>query len=316
MEQAAGQSSGGVARLSEQTIDFWGSEVRSPSTYFGETGKLEGGSRGPTPPNAASFLFYSPEKGFERAASERDDSTIEKGDVSVVFSIDAFRPSRENLDELQKLQTGSLRVDLQQGQNMPHLSERLAWSYIGSVVPPGGKALTYRDFQLDPKSTWGKLQRVPLPGGVGFWTWNFFVQQQASVWSRMAGFFKGGEKYVASLGFPSIAVSALKTVDTLLGYLQAHAQSKWVIQSADVPVYATKEARQNIPGRALALRTGNYVVVPEGQADELVGNTTLELQNGFIVPKGTKTNMETVADNTKKDITYIALSVIARPITG
>lgn len=309
-------SSETAPQIDAATLHFWSDSVREPSRRFRATGSLPE-TRGAISGHTAAFLFYSKKEGFRRAESTGDQSTIDRGAAQIALAIDAFRPSQSDLKQLRDLGSGSLRIDLQQNEHLPYLSERLAWSYIGCLLPAQGAQLTYSDFSFDPKSTWGKLQMVPLPGGIGFWTWNFFVQRRAGIWGRMCEVFKNGQKALASIGLPAIAEDSLQAVDKMLGYLQAHEESKWMLKSEDVIVYATKQARDMIPGRALALRSGSYLIVPVEYAGNLEGNSELELRDGLVVPKGTKSSdLAAAARATLPGVSYISASVRLRPLSA
>jgi hypothetical protein len=39
-----------------------------------------------------------------------------------------------------------------------------------------GKLPPHAELKFDPATTWGKARSIPVPGGGGYWTWNFFVE--------------------------------------------------------------------------------------------------------------------------------------------
>ena len=49
-----------------------------------------------------------------------------------------------------------------------------------------GKLPPLAELKFDPATTWGKARSIPVPGGGGYWTWNFFVQKKDSLLSRIS----------------------------------------------------------------------------------------------------------------------------------
>ncbi len=357
---AAAQSSS-AAEFDRQAYEFWTSQVSQPSRIFYEEGRLPS-ARGSVLANPVEVLAYSAATGFTRASSTDPNDPmfsglVDKGDVTVLLSVDAIRPSDSDLTKILAAKNGSIRVDIKQGAAMQHLSEPLNWSAIASLFP-NSQYMGYRDIAFDPKSTWGPSKSVPLTSGIGFWCWNFSMQPKPGMWAdvmqKLQGMLpksggssatptaaasatssastsassttppkSGGavaslEKMVMGIGLPSIATTALQAFDQLFGYLQSSSKTEWILQGTDTPVVASKDARQNNPGRAIALKSGSYVVVGESDVDAIMtGN--YQLTDGFIVPKvtsGTPDTSEATIKSTAKNISYIALSTIVKPLSA
>lgn len=332
------QSDGGEV-FDRQTYEFWTSQVSQPSRIYAEERRLPS-ARGTNIVNSAEYLYYSTDTGFVRAASTDSNNSLlngllDKGDASVLLSIDAIRPSDDHLQKMVAAKNGSLRVDMKQGVPMQQLFETLNWSAIASLFPDA-QFSGYHDLSFDPKSTWGPNKRVPLPNGIGFWSWNFSTQPKQSIWSQVMHKLLGMtpksgtsssassattkpatglgakvqkvENMVMGIGLPAIASTALQAFDQLFGSMQATSNTEWIIHNTDTPLLASKDARQKNPGRAVALRSGAYVVVEEAKADEILGGK-YELSDGFIVPADTKPNeLDEAAKDTLKTTSYIALS--------
>lgn len=343
-ELFAAETSDPQTEIDRATLDFWTSQVRRPSQEFTENGRLPSaptGVRFAAPTASASesnaeYLFYSKETGFLRAADTAADNPlfsnlIEKGDAAVVFSVDTIRPSDPHMKLLMQSKNGSVRIDMKQAKPLPDLYETLNWSAIASLFP-NNQYSGYHDLQFDPKTTWGPNKRVPLPQGIGFWSWNFSTQPKPSVWtdamnlifnrtkgkgsqlgsgivSSFLGSATGLGKLVLGLGFPAIANTALNALDNLFGSMISTNKTDWILRNQDTPLIATKDARQANPGRAVALGSGSYVILPEAKADSLLSGK-YELLNGYIVPSGTeeKDLSEELEQHTLNDTTYIALS--------
>jgi hypothetical protein len=348
LKSLAAESGAETPAFDQDTYNFWTSEVTEASQAFKEHGRLVS-RRGLNLPNEAVFLYYSKETGFARAASTGNDtplsrSLLPKGNASLLLSVDAVRPSADYMKKIYDQKNGSLRIDLKQALPLEVLSETLNWSAIASLIPGKQPFGSYREITFDPKSTWGQAKKVPLTGGIGFWSWNFCTQPKPSIWSQVMGALGGrsgsstdssdagrnGDLELGSakkkkttagggmlgLGFPAIAQTALDGLNQLFGSMLAHGspKSEWIIHSADTPLLATQEARQRYPGHAVSLNSTAYVVVPADQTEVLLSGK-YELNNGAIVPVGTKEReLDRMARETLPDVSYIALSAIVEPI--
>lgn len=296
-------------------FDFWTRQIRAPSNNLGARGGTE--NIDPTKiEHRGDFLFHTKDEGFRLATSLGEEGLPEKGDIGVVVAVDAFRPSKSDHDAVNKAKCCSLRVDLQQAVPFEGLYEPMAWTSIASVFTANKRFTDPRDFNFDAKSAWGKLERVPLVDGVGFWSWNLFMEKQESLWARIMKGIGGGKgsDVLSAFGLPGIAKTALQAVDGLVGWIASRGQPQWLLKTVDTKVYATKAARDQVPGRAVALRKGQYVVTLGEHASNLVANPKIDLSDGLLVPSGTKdTDVKAAADEFLPDVTYVAFSVVTVP---
>ncbi|WP_129778475.1 hypothetical protein [Peristeroidobacter soli] len=273
-------------KIDEATLDFWTKSVREPAELY---------AAGMEPMSAAianpEFLFYHPEKGFLMASDPEAGALPDKGNLQAMLRVERFRPAAKDRTDLGNLQQGSLRIDLQQTQPMPGLAEALAWSAVAAFLPEtGGKLPALKNLEFNPGTAWGNLQTVPIPEGLGFWSWNFFVQRKESNWSRFFSFLReSAQVAVPFLGLPAIAVSALQQVDKLVGYLQSTDRTQWLLQSTAIPVFGTKAAADKVGSSGVGLRTGRYLVVPTDQVGKIadVASKAMLTREGLVVPKGT-----------------------------
>ncbi len=173
--------------------------------------------------------------------------------------------------------------------------------------------------KFDPATTWGKAQSIPVPGGGGYWTWNFFVQKKDSIFGRIAQAIGAAASFTPVLGLPALAVTAMKGFNKFFSYVAANGHSKWLLQAASIPVVATKEMRQQPEfANGVPVRTANYIVVPRGHlkrfGDEM---QKYELKRGVVVPKGTKPHeIFEAASSVLPDVTYLTLSMAVRRSAG
>ena len=294
----------------DASYEFWTRNIRNAEIVG--TRSLEAGNA----PHA-TFVFFDPHAGFVAGSDIGDAGLSDRGDIHVQVNVDHIHLSRGDQGRLSKLQGGSLRIDLQQAQPLPSLGERLAWTAVAGLLSNNKELPLPKDMHFDPGMTWGKLQSVPLPGGGGRWTWNFFLQQRKSRWVQLVEMVRKNASLVAPLagfGLPAIAVTALQTVDAIVGELTREASTDWLFQSPDVFVYATKAARDSFEGSKLRLRQGMYVVVPSTQLAAFSAQASgLEIKDGLIVPKGTRSlDVLDASTKTLADVTYLTVGMTAR----
>jgi hypothetical protein len=317
----------------ESVLRYWNSQVRQPYWDFKSDQTPKGAK--PPQPEDSTFVFYSEATGFVLASgldptnlkSEDPTKTFPKsGDVNVEVHVDRFRPAGQDLSSLNTLGTGTLRIDLAQTNKLPELPEALAWTAMATLIAgvkgKGGTPLTDPNKDnmqaFNPGTAWGQFQSVPLTGGLGFWTWNFFMKRRQGFWKQlldqMFQILHTSEPYLPLLGIPGIAVSGLTYIDKILGAIQAQGDSQWIFQGLDSAVCATEESITKAGGKDAAkvvLTDGTYLIVKNSTVSHL---KDLVIQNGLVVPKGTKElDVFDAAKSTLKDQTYLSISVAVTP---
>lgn len=294
----------------QATYDFWNSNIRDPD--FAHTRSIDAGAA----PRAVC-IYYDKVHGFVTGSDIGDAGLPDKGDVSTIINVDHVRPSTKDAARFTNLDGGSLRIDLQQATPLPGLAERLAWTAIASFLPNNKQLPPLKEMSFDPGTTWGKLQTVPLPGGGGRWTWNFFLQHRKSKWMQLFEQIRGNAGLLVpifGLGLPAIAITALMTVDKIVGELTKDATTDWLFQSSDTYLYATKEARDSFEGSKLRLKQGMYVIMPsEHVASFAKQSAKLVIKDGLVVPANTSSlEVADAALQTVPDVTYITIGVTAK----
>jgi hypothetical protein len=311
----AGPSAGGIdfaGAQAEQTdqhsYDFWSSNVRSLD--FPK-------SRDIGSPPRATFVFFDPSNGFVTGSDIGDVGLPDRGDLNLLVNVDHIHLSTRDQTRFSKLDGGSLRIDLQQTMPLPSLGERLGWTSIAGFLPNNKLPPATKDMNFNPGTTWGKLQSVPLPGGGGRWTWNFFLQQRKSHWIQLFELIQRDKGLLApifGIGLPAIAITALATVDNIVAELTKSASTEWLCQSNDVFIYGTKKARDTFEGSKLRIRQGMYVIIPDNQMSYFSKESPgLEIKDGLIVPKSTKSlDVLEASRHTLPELTYLTVGVTAR----
>lgn len=310
LQATVGQSEG---NFDQETFDFWTKVVRSPNEALTKGIQFMGAA----PPEPA-FVYWDPTAKTFTPATEIDNKDLPaSGDATVNVNVQRFRLSTADAQAFAGAQTGSLRIDVGQASPLPGLTEALAWSAVAAFVPKAAGQLPSLDkLSFDPGKTWNNPQSIPLPKGAGFWSWNFFLKKPEHLWGKFVRLFTTtGEVVFPLLGMPAIALTALKAVDKMLGYVQSAESSTWLLKSASKPVYATKAGQDQAGTDAIRLRTGTYLVMPENHLSKFgAARNGLEIRNGgYVVPQ--KTDSFQVIDAAQQaipDVTYLAVSVSAQ----
>jgi hypothetical protein len=289
------------------SFDFWTQDIRNPDS--GGTGARAVGEA-----PRASFVYYDEHSGFVTGSDIGDDGLRDSGDLDIVINVDHVRPSLADQGRFVNLEGASLRIDVQQGAPLPTLGERLAWTAIAGFLPENKKLPALKEMTFDPGGCWGKLQTIPLPGGGGRWTWNFFLQKRKGRWMQILDAIRRNRGWLApifGLGLPAIAITALTTVDSIVAEMTKDERTEWLFQSPDIFFYATKRARDTLEGSKLRLKKGMYVVMPSDKLSAFAKEASgLTVKDGLIVPKNTSgLEVESAAKDSIKDITYLTVGV-------
>src|SRR5258708_1968481 len=294
----------------QSSYDFWTQQIRDPEGAGARTRSLGAAPR-------ASFVYYDEHNGFVTGSDIGDTDLKDTGDLDIIVNVDHVRPSVADQGRFLNLEGASLRIDLQQGLPLPGLAERLAWTAIAGFLPENKTLPALKEMTFSPSSTWGKLQSVPLPGGFGLWTWNFFLQRKKSRWMQIFDVIRRTQGLVTpifGLGLPAIATTALNTVDSIVGEITKEERTEWLFQSPDVSFYATKKARDAFEGSKLRLKRGMYVIMPSDKLSAFAKvQSGLVVKDGLIVPRNTSSlEVEWAAKETIKDITYLTVGVTTK----
>jgi len=287
--------------------EFWNENIRN----------TESGNARSMSPNAAPravFVYFDPARGFVAGSDIGDDGLIDRGDANVIVNVDHIRPSAKDQGRFANLQGGSLRIDLQQQNPLPSLSERLAWTAIAAILPENKQLPPLKEMTFDPGTAWGKMQTVPLPGGGGRWTWNFFLQHRKGRWMQLFDTIRSSQglaMQILGVGLPAMAITALTTVDKIVAALTRDTGTDWVFQSSDNYIYATKEARDSFEGSKLRLRQGTYVILPSDQVSSFSKQASkLVVKDGLVVPANTSSlDAYDAAKEVIPDVTYLTVGV-------
>lgn len=277
------------------------------------------------------FLHYGTE-GFKNAAELDPKKLIPDGDVMVSVNTSTIKIRSEDQATFQKLQNAQIRVDVAQKSAILPILEAMVYTVVAGMRSEDSKKassghtaaaakpkVTIQSISIASDATWQKMQNIALPGGEGRWGFNLEAQKKDSLFGKvLQNLVKEVGLFVPMLGFPGIAVSALQSFNLLYGAM--HAQPVSIMKGNPLRVFATQEAIQKTgaPGSVtgIQLQSGTYLLVPANQlppADQL---KNLTVSQGRVVPPNTAIEeLDAVAGDTLKDVTYVTFEVEVTPTT-
>lgn len=316
-----GRSQAGAALEPDQaTIDFWANYM-NPNAPVTRGGSMRGQKFSVSPlagtplEREPAFLHYD-DNGF-RTPDQISPSELSpaNGDVSVSFSVAGFKPANEDRATFEKLQSGSLRLDLV--QDKPSLVggalDQATWMALAGMFPTKDSKLPpLTNLTFDPNTAFDKPQTMTLPGGTGKWGINLGVQRKDSKFCQiLSQLTTEVGRFAPILGLPSIALGAISSFNKLFAYL--YAKPQWILQTNGVPVYATSDTWKAAgAGKAqgVPLKTANYVLVPQAHmANFQKSMNGLVMRDNFIVPKNAGVDIYSAAEAALPDVTYATLAV-------
>ena len=302
----------------QSVYDFWTNKVSAPYDNFLSGVVVKGGQ---APPRNSTFIFPSTSGLVPATLLKPTDiqGFPDSGDVDVSVSVERFRPSPADAAILADLQSGTLRIDVKQVQPLVGLPEALAWTAMSTLASrqKNQKIQTLDNVTFDPGTSWGTAQKIPLPGGTGFWSWNFFMKRRTGFWGKFLDTvlqtIKTAGPMFPILGIPGIAVSGLTYLNQIMGVIQAENDSNWMFQGLDMAVCGTKQGFTNAAvngANTLLLTSGSYIVFPENQVSRL--DKDLVVQSGLLVPPNTPPlQIFQAAAGVLPDVSYMTISVKA-----
>jgi hypothetical protein len=241
------------------------------------------------------------------------------GDITASVNVSGFRLAGEDRDQFDKLQSAQLRIDVLQNKSLMNILDPMAWTSLAALFPDkSGKLPPMQDLSFDPATTWEKMQKIILPGGVGKWAVNLSMAHKESQFiSIMKTLTTEVNRFAPVLGLPAISMTALKGFCTLYGAFEQ--RTTFLLNSFPQLAFATQAAREEAQtGSGLNLVSGDYILVPHAYTAQLTPFLDkLELRQGYLVSKDAPSNSSVfdLATNLKPDITYLSANINLKPLT-
>jgi hypothetical protein len=314
LDLLADQAQSAAGAADEDTRQFWDNFVGSTSRPAARipTGP-PGTERGEAASDREAFFFHYSRVGFQPAMDIPPGQLLWDGDVTVRYSVAAFKPADRDRSTFERLQNAQLRLDVIQSRPLLPILEALAWTAVAVLNPDRTNKLPpLQSLAFDPGAGTEKMRNVVLPGGEGRWAVNLYAQRKESFFYQIIqGLLKDVGKFVPVLGLPGITTVALESFNRIYGVM--HSRPEYLFRMNPVPVFATAEALTSSgASRGIPLRTGTYVLVPVAHATQLTGGVLdgLELKQGLIVPKNTPSpQLYDAAAATLPHVTYATIDV-------
>jgi hypothetical protein len=264
-------------------------------------------------------LHYDDSKGFRTpdqiAPSELSPTD---GDASVSYTVSGFKFAHEDRATFEKLQSGTLRVDMAQNDldQITAAVDQSVWVSLAALLPTkDGKLPPLTKMNFDPNSSFPTPQTVTLPGGKGKLGISLGVQRKDSVFCQFMSILTTEVgRFAPVMGLPSVGLGALDSFNKLLGYI--YTKPQWILRTLGLPVYATSDSWKAAGAGTtdgLPLRNASYVFVPHEQIESFqkqVNATPMVIRDNYIVAKSNQDmDIETAALKYFPDVTYATMAV-------
>jgi len=266
------------------------------------------------------FFHYTKDKTLVYANTiEAKDMLDHVGDITASVNVSGFRLAGEDREQFDKLQSAQLRIDVLQNKSLMNILDPMAWTSLAGLFPDkSGKLPPMQDLSFDPATSWEKMQKIILPGGVGKWAVNLSMAHKESQFvSIMKSLTTEVNRFAPVLGLPAISMTALKGFCSLYGAFEQ--RTTFLLNSFPQLAFATQAAREvSETQQGMNLITGDYVLVPHTYNAQLTPYLDkLELRQGYLVSKDapSSSSIFDLAANLKPDITYLSANFNFKPLT-
>jgi len=246
----------------------------------------------------------------------------EKPDAQARIELVSFQiAGNENLDP--KMQA-TLRLDMGMDPSSSAQQDPLMWSIAA------GLDLAAQAVSKDPKEKAADLSQpfrrrpIEIPGGLGQLRIELVAHEPPPWWRKIFSFVDNAavRKLVSAVGFPGIALDAVKLLDEVLGRFE-QAAAKPIFASRPLTVALTERAASEFSGgldtaKAAILNDGLFVLSRHRDADLLRNEPPLYLGGyGKLVPRKAWDGQKlTVGDDPYVDLSYAILRVKTREVAA
>jgi hypothetical protein len=328
---AAGQAnrSGADAQGAHDSEKFWSSFGASVNPPASETGNRQRGLFSRKKPDATAgaldrqidFFHYDAKNNNLRFATSIEPKELldYHGDVTASLAVNGFRMAAEDRSQFQQLQSAQLRIDVVQTKSLiQDLLDPMAWTSLASLFPDNSGSLPpMQNLSFDPGAAQKQMRQVILPGGSGQWAVNLsMAHKESSFVGVLKTITSAVGKFAPVVGLPQIGVEALSGFSQMYGAFEQ--RTTFLLNSFPQLGFATQQARAAAATQqGFNLVPGDYVLVPHAYTDQLTPHLdSLELRQGYLVPKGSPTNTSIIdlALPLKPDITYLSATIGLKPI--
>jgi hypothetical protein len=268
------------------------------------------------------WLHYDKDKGLRYASAIDESELMEYSpdtDVTASVNVGGFRMAGSDRQNFEKLQSAQLRIDVLQSKSLLNLLDPMAWTCLAALYPDkAGQLPPLQNLNFDPGSSWDKMQKIILPGGSGQLAVNVSMAHRESQFVAILKSINSEVgRFAPVLGLPAISTTALSSFCTLYGSLEK--RTTFLLNGFPQQAYATRGARASAQTtNGLNLVPGDYILVPHLYAAQLEpAFDKLELRQGFLVAKGSKTDASIydLANKMTPDVTYVSANLKLAPLS-
>ena len=312
-----------------EAFNFWANFLDTDANPITTaTGQQRGGNANGESNDVEPVFLHYDKDGFKNAAELDTGKLVTEGDVMVSLNTSAIKIAAQDQEKFNNLQNAQLRVDVAQKSAILPILEAMAYTMVAGMHssrsksksgggPKSGSSI--QSVNVSSDSAWQKMQNIPLPGGEGRWALNLEAQKKDSLFYQIVQIIvKSAGQFAPMIGFPGIAMSGLQSFNILYGAL--HSRPVNIIKANPLRVFATQEAieKTGAPGAVtgIVMQSGTYVLIPAKQLPSDSDLKNLTVTQGRLVPPNTPlANLDIVATETLKNVTYVTFDVGVTPTT-
>ncbi|MEO1091639.1 MAG: hypothetical protein AAFX81_13470 [Pseudomonadota bacterium] len=291
---------------------------------------LLGGKGGPKPSdNFMMFRLGGTENPITDLTEVAPDIAGDQNepDVHVSLSMMAFHIANSFVKSIDATSRATLRLDLGKDKSSNSPLEPLFWSVAAGLdlyehVRSGSNSDKPKEMSDNFTETF-RRRPVEIPGGLGQLRLEVIAHPEKPWWRKALsgiGQDQNLKKIVSSVGFPGIALDAVKLIDEMIGQFESNSATP-IIQSRPLTLAFSEAAKSDYTGDLDAVRIGcvspgYYVLLKGHDAKQLRDDPPLFLgHTGHLVSKsvwgGDKGNVEK-SSAPYADITYAVVRIRAR----
>ncbi len=248
-------------------------------------------------------------------------------DIQANVAMLAFHLGEDAARKVQEKSRATLRLDLGTDEASNSQMEALFWSIASGLdlyehVKGGTNATTPKKMSDDFSAKF-RRRPVEIPGGLGQLRIEIVEHPEPAWWRRAIGFV-GGDKSVnrimSSIGFPGIALDAVRLIDEMIGRFEENT-ARPIMRSRPLTLAFSKLARDDYTAGSGAARIGCiapgfYILVRHADTAVFRQNPPVFLgHTGHLVPRAAWESDPGALDpeaTPYRDVTYAVLRFRAR----
>jgi hypothetical protein len=278
-------------------------------------------ARGPVDSDLSVLYWNKEDKKGVRYTDQVEKSELldHTGDVTIDVVMSHFQPGTDDAKIVKQYDSAQLRVECIQTKPFLNILAPSTWIALAALYPnTAGKLPSLQQLGFEQADPMSGTNKVVLPGGIGKFSVNVSsMAKESSLHKILRQGVQIGKIVSPLMGFPAISIPAAVAFTSIYSVLEEHAS--FIMKSPQMSAVATQTAVKDpaLPANVLPIKTGDYIFVPRRHTDKLATKlANLEVNSGYLVDKTLPTTVpvETRADQSLPEITYLSLKVTVTPI--